>query len=560
MFRPKMIRALAAVALWLMPCLAIAQTSPNLTLGQVPTPGQWNGYFAAKQDTLGYVPLNSAGGTMSGPLVTVAPSSLITGFSLPPGTAPGSPANGDMWTTSLGLFVRINGTTIGPVGGASSASFAATLPVTVSYPSGITTYACPTCGIVGNPLSQFAATTSAQLAGIISDETGSGPLMFGTSPAVTGTLTAAAANFSGTVNHTGAFQIGGTAQTFPASGLLVGTTDIQSLTNKSLVSSTDVLGGVTMTLGSDATGDIWYRSAGGVLTRLPIGGGANVLTVSAGLPAWVAPPGGGNVSNTGTPTANQIAQWTNATTVQGANVASLLTSGTNITISGTTNATISLSGIVSAALGGSGVSNPATHTIPINQGSGAQVNTGTGTLGQALVSSDASADPAWQSGVWTLLPGGTLTASSSASLSFNFPSGYNEYQLVFENVLPATASVNCIIQVNVGGVQSTTYIGWDARFNGSSLGSSSITNGVPCAGLGASVPNTGTGISGVITVFKPQGTAAPKIWNGQFNASGMNAAVISGYWNGGNGAITGFQALFSTGLIASGTIKIYGRL
>jgi hypothetical protein len=37
-------------------------------------------------------------------------------------------------------------------------------------------------GKVANPLSQFAATTSAELAGVISDETGSGLLVFGTSP------------------------------------------------------------------------------------------------------------------------------------------------------------------------------------------------------------------------------------------------------------------------------------------------------------------------------------------------------------------------------------------
>ncbi len=37
-------------------------------------------------------------------------------------------------------------------------------------------------GKVANPLSQFAATTSAQLAGVISDETGSGLLVFNTSP------------------------------------------------------------------------------------------------------------------------------------------------------------------------------------------------------------------------------------------------------------------------------------------------------------------------------------------------------------------------------------------
>lgn len=36
--------------------------------------------------------------------------------------------------------------------------------------------------LVANPLSQFAATTSAQLAGVVSDETGSGALVFATSP------------------------------------------------------------------------------------------------------------------------------------------------------------------------------------------------------------------------------------------------------------------------------------------------------------------------------------------------------------------------------------------
>ena len=39
--------------------------------------------------------------------------------------------------------------------------------------------------LIANPLSQFASTTSAQLAGTISDETGTGSLVFGTSPALT---------------------------------------------------------------------------------------------------------------------------------------------------------------------------------------------------------------------------------------------------------------------------------------------------------------------------------------------------------------------------------------
>jgi hypothetical protein len=50
-----------------------------------------------------------------------------------------------------------------------------------------------TVAYTGSNLSQFAATTSAQLAGVISDETGSGSLVFATSPALAGTPTSTTA-------------------------------------------------------------------------------------------------------------------------------------------------------------------------------------------------------------------------------------------------------------------------------------------------------------------------------------------------------------------------------
>ena len=46
--------------------------------------------------------------------------------------------------------------------------------------------------LVANPLSQFAATTSAQLLGVITDETGTGALVFGTNPTLTGLTLAGA--------------------------------------------------------------------------------------------------------------------------------------------------------------------------------------------------------------------------------------------------------------------------------------------------------------------------------------------------------------------------------
>lgn len=47
-------------------------------------------------------------------LVTSASSTTRAGLNVPHGTAPTSPADGDIWTTTAGLFARINGVTIGP--------------------------------------------------------------------------------------------------------------------------------------------------------------------------------------------------------------------------------------------------------------------------------------------------------------------------------------------------------------------------------------------------------------------------------------------------------------
>lgn len=63
-------------------------------------------------------------------------------------------------------------------------------------------------------LAQFAATTSAQLAGVISDETGSGSLVFGTSPTIT-TPTLSGNTTAGTINST----------TIPTSATLTKTSD-----------------------------------------------------------------------------------------------------------------------------------------------------------------------------------------------------------------------------------------------------------------------------------------------------------------------------------------------
>lgn len=57
----------------------------------------------------------TAGITISDPVTFHTADTTTTSINIPHGTAPSTPANGDIWTTTAGLFVRANGTTIGPL-------------------------------------------------------------------------------------------------------------------------------------------------------------------------------------------------------------------------------------------------------------------------------------------------------------------------------------------------------------------------------------------------------------------------------------------------------------
>jgi hypothetical protein len=91
---------------------------------------------------------------------TFNPGATVAGLNV--GSQPGDPStpiNGDIWydSTANTLDARVNGATINLGAGAGDA-------------------------LTTNPLSQFAPTTSGQLAGVITNETGTGSLVFGTSP------------------------------------------------------------------------------------------------------------------------------------------------------------------------------------------------------------------------------------------------------------------------------------------------------------------------------------------------------------------------------------------
>lgn len=77
-----------------------------------------------------------------------------------------------------------------------------------------------------------------------------------------------------------------------ANTTMVGTDTTQTLSNKTLTAP-------QVNMGSDATGDMYYRTGAGAFARLPIGTSGQIMqTSSGGIPEWVANPAVSDASTT----------------------------------------------------------------------------------------------------------------------------------------------------------------------------------------------------------------------------------------------------------------------
>ncbi len=325
----------------------VSALSDGTTPGAV-QPSHWNADLVASQGVTGDIVVYDASEDDG---IGAVSSSGISGYVLTDMGVGVKPAYGPI-TTSFPLQ-SANYVFAGPPAG-SVAAPAFRLLTLADLPAGL--------ALTGSTLAQFATTSSAQLATLISDEVGTGSLVFNTSPALItpnlGVATATSINklaitapatvatltisdgktltvpldatVSGT--NTGDQDLSGfvpTSRTVNghalSSNVTVTATDlglglventalstwagsanlttlgtiVTGVWNGTTIADAKIAATIQRTTGSpaafvipsQASGDLLYASSASIWSRLGVGSSGQVLTVSGGIPTWVAPSG-----------------------------------------------------------------------------------------------------------------------------------------------------------------------------------------------------------------------------------------------------------------------------
>src|SRR3989344_1262948 len=244
-------------------------------------------------------------------------------------------------------------------------SFSNTLTFTGTDASSVAFGAGGTVIYTSNKLSAFADTTSSELAGVISDETGSGSLVFATAPTIAG----------GSITG--------------LTGLAIRDTSAAYDVTIAATSSTALTAGRTLTLDLVNAARTVKLSGNLTLASDFITSGANSLTLTTTGATDVTLPTSGTLVNSAVTTLSSLASVGTITT-------------------GVWNGTA-----LTPAYGGTGLSSLTTYAVltggTTSTGNLQQVS-GLGTSGQVLTSNGAGALPSWQAAT-----GGANTALSNLS-------------------------------------------------------------------------------------------------------------------------------------------------
>jgi len=174
---------------------------------------------------------------------------------------------------------------------------------------------------------------------------------------------------------------------------------------------------------------------------------------------------------------------------------------------------------------------------------------------------------------WAEAGGGALvhlssqTASSSSTINFTqISSTYNTYRFVFENVLPGTNNPSFAIRTSTDGGSSYDSGSSDYFRTGFWENGASVTNNTGTvaygyfvsAGVNSDASNGG--VSGSLELYNPLGTSYTMWVSSTVASDGSNDPTAQFFCGHRQSAadVDAVQFLFDSGVIASGTIRMYG--
>lgn len=235
------------------------------------------------------------------------------------------------------------------------------------------------------------------------------------------------------------------------------------------------------------------------------------------------------------------------------------------------NAALPAYGTAPVAGGGTGLSSTTAYAVICGGTTSTnplQSIASVGTAGQVLTSNGAGALPTFQAaagGAGALVYIASATASASATVNFdnNLSATYNNYLIVFENVLFATDAVSAYMRFGTGAgptYQATNYQSGTV----STVGALTFAGPTTSLALNATarIENTSPRCGGGSITINNVNTATDKTASGtctfvDSTAAGENPTMFGGRWKDTT-VITSVQFLASSGNTSTGVYRLYG--